>query len=328
MIDLKDPQLKRLLSISEQICIEEEALSDMSAMDLENTEKFNNHIQKLLSLLDKESIIINSLSLEKINKFQQILFSNDKHDDTAVAFNRLFQLIQDKLDERENNIPKNINNNDEDNSPKEDIEDDDELETELIEKEPEDIVIPDKFKNEVAILDDYYMDTFNLEKYLPHIIDRISIIVAKKMYQRINNTNAETKLESKYKKKLLKYLKEFKYYIFTLDYKLERLGATHNYNIEAIPNIPEIKEDLTPLYHNQTINMLDSLYSSDISIRKPADILRLLYELMCLEEYIKYLDDKSLNNILAFCEDIEEMIKNPNFGSYGKTRIKERLRKS
>lgn len=47
MIDLKDPQLKRLLSISEQICIEEDALSDMSAMDLENTEKFNNHIQKI-----------------------------------------------------------------------------------------------------------------------------------------------------------------------------------------------------------------------------------------------------------------------------------------
>ena len=329
MYDIKEDLLKRLLTLSEQICLLEDKLTDLSAKDLEDSQIFKNNIIKLNELLNKESVIINTLSLEKINKFQKILLSNDKHDDTEVAFNRLFQLIQDKLDERDNNLLFNQkDDNDELNEEDtyEDIDNEDDLDIELESKDnSNEDIITDDTKDEIAIIDDYYMDSFELDKYLMHVIDRISIIVIKKMYQRINNTKDDTKAETKYKKQLLKYLKEFKYYIFTLDYKLERLGATYSFNIDSLPDIPEIDKDLSSLYHNQCINILDNLYSSDITIRKKADILRLLYDLMCLEEYINYLNTESLNKLLSFCEKLETITKEQTFGTYGKQKIKQRL---
>lgn len=328
MVDLKDPQLKRLLSLSEQICIEEDALTDMTVNNLENTEKFDEHIDKLLSLFDKEEKIINSLSLNQINKFRRILDTNDKHNDKYVAYNRLSQLITDILDERTYNNPKlALELYQSKDESEEEITEELDSDTESDSEYNDDIEITDEMEDEIALLDDFYKNTDNLEKYLPSVIDRTTIIVAKKMYQRIRDTISSNKIEAKYKKKLLRFFKEFKYYFFTLDYKLERIGATHKYNLESIP-IPEvINEDLTPLYHNQCIDSLDSLYSTDLSIQKNNDILTALYQLMCIEEYIKYLDKDSLNTLLEFCDKAENMLAFETFGKYGKARIRQRLEK-
>lgn len=329
MVDLKDPQLKRLLSLSEQICIEEDALIDMTVNNLENTEKYDEHITKLLILLDKEEKIINSLSLNQINKFQSILYKNDNHNETYVAYNRLHQLITDILDERTYNNPKIVlelyqSNDESEEETTEELDSDTESDSEY---ESDEIEITDEMEDKIVLLDDFCKDTDNLEKYLSSIIDRTTIIVAKKMLQRISDTISSNKIEAKYKKKLLRFFKEFKYYFFTLDYRLERIGVTHKYNLESIP-IPElVDEDLTPLYHNQCIDTLDSLYATDLSIQKNNDILTALYQLMCIEEYIKYLDKDSLNTLLEFCDKAENMLAFETFGKYGKARIRQRLEK-
>lgn len=325
MIEFEDKTLNRLLTLSEKICILEDELADLSAKDLESSPPFKKYVKDLNELLDKESIIINTLSLDKINKYQKILSANDKHDDTAVAFNRLFQLIQDKLDERDNTLlfqkEEKHNNNDDTNEEDDDLE----ISLEPNEDAPENL-ITDEIEEEVAILDDYYIDSFELDKYLINVIDRTSLIVIKKMYDRINTTTSDNKTEAKYKKQLLKYLKQFKYYIFCLDYKIERLAAKHSFNLNSIPEIKEPDIDLSPLYHNQSIDILDTLYSSSTSLRKSSDILKLLYELMCLEEYTKKLDKESLTKLLSFCEKLETIPNNDNnFGQYGKQKIKQRL---
>lgn len=308
MVEFKDSKLKRLISISEQICIENGALIDMTANNLENTEKFDEHIEKILNLLDKETSIIESLSLNKLNEFEKILY---KYYDSYVAYNRLFQLIESIIEERTNNILDDSEASTEFEETNDELEDN---ETEL----------PAESQEE-TLLDTYYMDTENQEKYLTSVIDRITIIVAKKMYQRISETEASTKSEVKYKKKLLKFFKEFKYYFFTLDHKLEKIGATYKYNIQSIPIPEEINEDLNSIYYNRCIDLLDTLYSTNITLQKN-EILISLYHLMCIEEYIQYLDKDALNKLIDFCEELEITVKE-SFGVYGKIKVKQRLEK-
>lgn len=325
----EDKKLNELMRLSEQICNEEGALAELSRRDLENTDSFMEHIKKLTSFLDKENKIISSLSIEKLNQYEQIMHANDKCDDKPIPFNRLFQLLQDKIEEYECSNPFDINieNTTSDevtyigNPNTEDIDDD--YAEEANEDNSDEL---DDIQKSIEALSEYYEETYQLDKYIPYIFDNVAITIAHKIYRRIQDTTAQNKSETNYRNKLLNYLKQFKYYIFSLDYRLERIGVNYHFNIDAIPNFPELSIDLKPLYHNQSINVLYNLYSSSISSKSDNEILILLFDLMCLEEYIKYLDISHLNKLLEFCEKKEEISSTPNLGSSGKAKIKERLK--
>ena len=295
--------IKRLIKNSQDICLEFEILCSLSFHNRENTEQFNDHIKDLSDFLNQEAVIINNQSLDNL----ELIYKNIiKYDDNTDAFNRISIIIDDKIKEIYDTYGYN----------QEDIQVDDYQVDIVKENDDNDFDVS-------KIFDDYFTDEEINEKEANKVIDNIAIYVLKNMDKRINETIADNKNDIKYKRRLINQLKVFKYFVFTLDLRLEKYGVKYKFNVNNIP-MPTINNVDTDLSRNQTINCIEKLYNVKNNENRPSEINEALFNMMLLEIYIRYLDEEDIDKLREMCSNVNEHILDSFYGNLAFSKLIKR----
>ena len=299
MIKDIDKIIKRLINISYEISDEFEVLASLSYHDGEETKIFNDHIEHLKALFNSESVIINNLDLNDLKEIYKILPS---HDDESVAYERTHINIEDRIEEleyMENNQNYEEEINDDDVQENQDLEDDQEL----------------------AQIEKYYLEDEINEQFELPFVNYITIIALKSIRNRINTTEPDNKNDYKYKKRLLKKLKTFKYLVFSQNNRLEKLGLNYRFNVTKIPYLDFPNIDTSIISYNHCLLLLSKLYDPIDEDDELDNTAINLFNMMCLEEYLKNVDASNLEKLLMFCDELTEKSKNPYFGNIAKAKI-------
>ena len=295
--------IKRLINISQKIIDEFEVLSILSYHDKENTKEFDDHIENVKSFMNSEAVILNNLDLETLYEIYKIL---PKYDDGEMAYERTHINILDKIDalQYENELDTNILDeiDDEDNPNINDSNEDD---------------------NQID-LEKYYLDDIENEKYQSQFMNYINIFVLKTIYDRINNTNANNKNDSKYKKRLLKHLKTFKYLVFAENLEMEKMGINYRFNISKMPYLNAPNIDASIISYNHCISLLEKLYNPLDGDDELDDMMIRLFNMMSFETYLNNVDDDNLDKLLSVCNELKSISKNNYFGETAKNKILKR----
>ena len=290
--DLKK-KIKRLLNLSSMIVDKFEILASLSYHDHENSLQYEEHYNELKEYMNTEAVIVNNLSLEDLN---QIFKELPKYDDNTDGYIRLHIYIDDKINEL---LLKN---------------DEEDLENDISEEEELEVLEDDEE------VEKYYIEEEENEKYSGIVMDNIAIIVLKKMYDRINNTIADNKGDNKYKRRLLKELKSFKYWVLSIDRHLECIGIDYKFDINKIPELGNPKIDTSSICHNDCVDLIERMYNNSKIDYEPTVISEVLFNFMCFEEFLKYIDDESVNKLIELCDELSI-----NKDSYYGNIVKEKL---
>lgn len=297
-----DKIIKRLLIISQMIIDEFEVMANLSYKDLENTQQFNDHIEDTKNYLNNEAVIINNLDIDTLKELFKRLAN---YDDNSLAYERTILNIDNQIERLQYDNDLEI---DEDTNYDEDVNDD----YHNIEEQDE---------NNGDFIQKYYLDTGELEKYELATIDYMAINTLKKMTDRITNTYTDNKKDAKFKKRLLKDLKTFKYIVLGLDLNLEKIGVNYRFNLERIPYMIKPEIDTSIISYNQCIAHLKKLYDTEINDNSLKDINENLFNMMCLDSFLDELDNELLNRLLALCDELEEKATYSFYGNIAKEKI-------
>ena len=282
MKDIKNI-IKRLLSLSELILEEMDALEILSYYNRENTPDFDKHINTVSMLLNQEKVILNNLSIDEVKEIYKILPSYDNDTD---EFDRCSINISDKLDN-------------------------------IIDEEYNDIDIEEEYESDTTeddILEKYMVETDISAKDTVKIINNLATVVIKKMLKRIDMTSTDNKNDYKYKKKLMRYFNKFKYYYFKLDINLENLGVKCRFNVDKIPTPFKIDKDYSSLSNNECVTLLDKLYTFRNNDFDLEDMSFGLFNMMLFDEFSKELSDEDINNLIMLCEDLKNKYGDSLYG--------------
>ncbi len=294
--------IKRLLKLSASIVDKFEILASLAFHNKEYSEQYLEHFNLLNDYLYRETIIVNNLSIDELETIFKLL---PEYDDNSDGYMRLHIFIDDKINEY-------LIKNNEDKNENEDYQEDSE---ESINDDNQSEIISD---NEDEVINKYYTEEEN-EKYAGMVMDNIAIIVLKKMYDRINNTYADNKKDNKYKKRLLKELKSFKYWVLAIDRNLETIGVNYKFDISKIPTYNELNFDISSICHNDCVDFIERMYNNSEIDYDPTAMSEVLFNFMCFEEFIKYIDDESVDKLIELCD---ELGKSNNFFS---NKVREKL---
>ena len=294
----------RLLDLSKAILNEIDELAKLSYYGKEDTKDFLKHVSYIKKYLEQERIVLNNISLENLMKLFKDL---DKYDDNSDAYERIYTHIDDLiavlLDEQEEKESDNSYEESE-NEESEDEDQEDDEDNEIIE-----------------LLANYEEEENESQKYCIFVLNNMSTIVIKKMLSRINNTIADNKQDSKYKKNLIKGFQKFKYFYFTLDNELEMLGASYNFDIDRIPMPYKFNTDVSRILYNECINILDKLYEIKEVSYSTEDMEETLFEIMMLEECLNQMDAEYIDKLLDLSNELEKHYGTNYFGTIGKKKV-------
>ena len=310
---------KKLLFISEQICEIYEDLYNLTMKNLENSNKYNDAIEFFENYVIQETTLLDKSSKEELIASLKSLFEY-AYEDSAI--NRCYETIRyyflnkypsDKsmIDEIEGpNITEFFFITKED----EEIDESDEYEEDIDEEGNEEI--KNIFEN-FPTIEFEYEDEDEVSSYIDYTVLRTKINVIKKMYQHIKNTEASNKIDNKYKKELLKQLKGFKCDFFFQNRDTEQLGIKCHFDVDKLPNLPELDENVTSIYYNECLDILDELYLMPSEERDTYTILETLFSMLCFDEYIKSLSHEQIDRLIEICHQIEASMSNSFFGNIG-----------
>ena len=298
---------KKLLFISEQICEIYEDLYNLSMKNLEKSNKYNDAIDFFENYISQETALLNKLSKEELIVSLKSLFEYAYED---AAINRCYETIRYYF----------LNKYPDDKSIIDEIEGPTIAEISFIGEDEEDIEENEESKNafeNFSMIEFEYEDEEEVSSYIDYTTLRTKINVIKKMQQYIKNTEASNKIDSKYKKELLKQLKGFKCDFFFQNRDTEQLGINCHFDVNKLPNLPKIDENVTSIYYNECLDILDELYLISNEERDTYTILETLFSMLCFDEYIKSLSHEQINRLIEVCRQIEANIPNSFFGNIG-----------
>ena len=304
MIDI-DKTISKLLKISQQILDEIEVLSSLSYHDRENTDQFRDHVTDISEYLSQEKAFIDTIIFPDLLLIFRVL--SEKKDESD-AYCRCYVNLDDR-------IANHYANEDDEEEEIESFEtDDDEVDDTEEETEASE-------KDDASFILKYNVDEGENEKYAIQVVDNMATIVIKKMLTRLIDTLADTKRDTKYKKTLIRNFKKFKYFYFTLDNKLEMLGADYMFDIDKIPMPYQVDCDTTQIFHNQCVTILGDFYEAKGIDYTPSKMEEYLFDMMLLEEYLNGIDDESIPQLISLTDELEERYGANFFGSIAKQKV-------
>ena len=302
--------IKRLLFISDQICEIYETMFKLSMTDQEESKLYNSNIEFFENYISQETTLLDNLSEADLITIMKNLYDGSFQD---AAINRCYETIKyyflDKyptnksvVDEIEGILEES------DYQTEESIDDiDEEIDEEIGEADDE----------KQGWLKMEYEDESNVSEYANYVTLRTEINVIKNLYQHIKNTEADNKIDAKYKKELLKQFKGFKCDFFFQNRDTEKLGIACHFDINKLPNLPELMEDFTSIYYNECLDILDDLYLMPSEERDAYTILETLFDMLCFDEYIKELTHEQIDRLIETCHRIEATLSKSYFGNVG-----------
>lgn len=288
---------KRLLDISYQITKIFDELSNLSYYNQENSQQFKDLCEDLEKLFNTESIILNNLTIKELDTIYEYLSESD---DESDKYSRCLDVLCETADDRELN-----------SDAEEEIATDTDFESEIDEETKDEVIENIKY---------FFKDEEDNQEYTDYVINKVAIIALKKMADRINKTSVDNQNDKAYKKRLIRELREFKYYVFRLNLKMEKLALKHHFNIESIPDLVETDEDLSNIYYNQVLLLLDELYSVEMPINDHYEVAEALFHIICFEECLEKAEP-DYEKMLEYIQKIKEKIKGKTIGDFAHQKI-------
>ena len=299
MIDV-NKVIKKLLFISDEICEIYDKLADLSIMNQENNPEFDKLIEFLDNYLSQEIVLLDSLNKNELISIIRNLYAMSQND---PGMNRCYVTVKNFFETKypgdhyiveeigcENIGYDNAQFEYEDGS----YDNDDEMANSDCEEDDDDVY-----------------------QYHNYVILKVAISAIKKMYNHIQNTDTDNKIDYKYKKNLLKYFKGFKYIFFALNHESEMLGIKYRFDVNLIPEMPKLNEDVSSIYFNECVDLLYGMYTLRDSERNIDVILETLFDMLCFDEYIKELSAEQIDKLISICYDIEANYHKGFFGNIG-----------
>jgi len=309
--------IKKLLFISDQICEIYEDLYNLSMMNQEKSNKYNDAIEFFENYIFQESTLLDNSSKDELITILKILFEYSTKD---AAMNRCYETVKYYF----------LNKYPEDKQIVEELEDIEitelffstekgEENTEEYNEDDTDEYEEENSKDEenFQLIEFEYEDESDVSSYINYVNLRTKINVIKKMYHHIKNTETFNKIDSKYKKELLKQLKGFKCDFFFQNRDTEQLGIKCHFDINKLPNLPKPNENITSICYNECLDILDELYLIPNEEREAYTILETLFSMLCFDEYIKELSHEQIDRLIEVCYQIEANISKSFFGNIG-----------
>lgn len=292
--------IKRLIHISYEVNQEFEQLAELSYHDREETPKFNEHIEHLKSLINSESVILNNLDLEALKEISKLLPS---YDDETVAYDRTSVNIENKIEELQYK------------------EGNQDYREEIIDESSQNENLELEQTDEFMQIEKYYLEDEENEPFEEAFIDYISILTLKNIHKRIDMTGTDNKNDNKYKRRLLKNLKTFKYLVLAQNRHLEILGINYRFNISKMPYLECPNIDVSIISYNHCLLLLSKLYNSSDKDNELDNTTINLFNMMSFETYLNNVDNENLEKLLMLCNELSEKSKNPYYGNIAKAKI-------
>lgn len=286
--------IKRLLFISDEICEIFDKLAELSMMNLEKSLEFDKLIEFLDSYHSQENLLLDNLNKNELQRAIANLYAIPQND---PAIQRCYVNIKNyyeiKYPEEIYSITQIENTNEDEYGNIEDV-----------------------YSN-IEELDTDYEDDDEVYRYHNYVILKTAISAIKKMYKHIQNTEANNKTDYKYKKALLKHFKIFKYNFFSINKDAEMLGIKYRFNVDELPEMAPLDKDVSSIYYNECIDILDNFYRTKDSERNIEIISETLFDMLCFDEYIKELSIEQIDKLINICRNIEDNNRNNYFGNIG-----------
>lgn len=288
---------KYLLHLSNNIYRLIDKLSELSKNNLENTAIYQETINELSHFYNQETKIYNSLNEEAIaellNYYSERKIYTDYFERCIISLYEQFNKLYRENYGESYELEEENNASEEKDMPK---------------SNPKRIILN---------LSDYYMDTSEIAKYKDDYFHNNSISAMKLMKSRISSVEADNKNDRIFQKRLLNYLKVFKYSFFSSDRYMEELGIKYRFDYENIPNTELDTSDLTPIIYNFAINLLDKLYSTNTKNTDYISICYILYDMISFELCLEELGPIEINNLIEICFEIEKILPRGYYASQG-----------
>ena len=295
-----DKIIKRLIHISYEINQEFEQLAELSYHDGEETPKFSEHIEHLKSLINSEAVILNNLDLNALKEISKLLPS---YDDETVAYDRTIVNIENRIEELQYK------------------EGNQDYREEIIDESNQNENLELEQTDEFTQIEKYYLEDEENEPFEEAFIDYISILTLKNIHKRIDMTETDNKNDSKYKHRLLKNLKTFKYLVLAQNRNLEKLGINYRFNISKMPYLECPNIDVSIISYNHCLLLLSKLYNPSDENNELDNTTINLFNMMSFETYLNNVDNENLEKLLMLCDELNEKAKNPYYGNIAKTKI-------
>ena len=290
--------VNRLVKISDGVIKEFDELADLSYMNRENSSYFLEHVEKIRYYINQECVILNSMSTDFLKEVYNYLI---KHDDNSDGYSRAINIVSDKIN----------------------LVSDNTLEDSEIEEDNEYEEIRESIDNypEFNIVSEYIKDTENTSLEQDLVIDYFATLAIKNMPTRINNTYTDNSGDNKYKKRLLKHFNRFKYFFFSMDNRLEKIGAFYKFDIAKIPVVPYPNIDILNICNNECVGIINSLYSLNNYEYDLDTISKALFQMLSFEEYITCLDTDTIDRLIELCDKLEIIHQNSFYGKITKNKL-------
>ncbi len=308
---------EKLIDLCMEIDFEYDILMDLSEKNKENTKDYTNNIHVLKELMESA---INYCITFKVDELQNMLYYvSEKLEETEngyyyeIASSIIDYTLNKKYKEErkdlEENVVKEPNEYDEDYDEITDTEDCDEeykdydeiTDTENYDEEYDE-EYEETYPDEIEIdYENKWLETYPdyLDDYYDEAMGIIYTSAARKMFIELINLKPKNKKEKKLQNKLLKlYQTQYRYDFLTRNVSLELMSIDAKFNPFRIYVCTD--DDYSPLYFNESINILKSICNKNIDNLDEED-LEDSFEIMCLFEMLDYLDIEQLNKLKEAC---------------------------
>ena len=287
--------IERLLENSRNTVVSFELLSALSYHNDENSSEFDYCLNEIKQNLNTEAVILNNLDLIELYTICKLILA---YDDGSVAFNQTLESIYERIQELKNDGA---------HADEEEMEDDG---FEEIENDPEEFA-PATYLHEPDISSHDELIFINF----------INILVLKTMRKRIKEIPTDNKNDYYYKQNLLRHFNIFKYIILSQNNGLKHLGLEFRFNVDIIPYLETPDVDLATTAYNHCITILDKLYNPPSSEDNYNDTSISLFNMMCLEAYLNYVNPKDLINLSILCDNLKKESANRYYGNIAHNKI-------
>ena len=313
--------MKKLLFISDQICEIYETMYNLSMTNQEKSNKYESTIEFFENYISQENTLLDNSSKNDLISILKNLYEYSNEDS---ALNRCYETVRYYF----------LNKYPEDKEIVEKIEgiestevvfvyEDDDDSEEIIDEEYDEDNIDGEDEEKAGYLEIAYEDEENIASFVNYVTLRTKINVIKKIYHHIKNTQTDNKTDSKYKKELLKQLKGFKCDFFFQNRDTEQLGIKCHFDVNKLPTLPKLDENIASICFNECIDILDELYLMPSEEREVYAVLETLFSMLCFDEYIKELSPEQINKLIEVCYQIEANISKSFFGNIGLQKLKK-----
>ena len=307
-----------LFQITKKIDNEYSILMELSSKNRENTQEYNYHLNNLYNYIIESIDYCSQFSIDTL----QIMLTNfnkynQKYPEEYCYYygiNVISYVIDKKeIDLRKEQKPSEYN---EELNYEESEEDDEETIDTYEYEDSEEIPIENKY---------YLLYPDNLDDQYDEAMNIIYIAATRKVLLSITNIQTTTKRESEYRNRLLKIYHTYsKYDFLSSNIPLELMAIKAHFNPFLI--FVSTDTDFSSLYYNQAIDLIRTMYEQDIKDTNEKIICENLFNTLCLEEILNYLDLEKIIKLRNFCYDLETKYHSNHYGKLCLLKINNHLK--